>query len=309
MDPDRRNAVFLMGGIALVVIIAIALIGYGYYNDRIKPNHATVLRVGDQTFDYNFLKRRVQADLNDSKIDISQEDAIPRVLGNIEQEAVLRELGKREDIRISDADLMAKIADNLGLPEDSKRNQIASVLRLRLIRLGISLDEMEDIVRAQVVETQVKSKIEESIPASAEQVAVRLIQTSTQSAALTARDRLRAGESFAIVAATVSEDETSKATGGDLGLVPRGALPAEVEKVAFSTLGLSDVIETKSAFFVIEVLDKRTDVVGSGSRELVISTTFATKLEQTREAIGGTEPRLTRNQVQRILNSLSVSRV
>ncbi|HLF77143.1 MAG TPA: peptidylprolyl isomerase [Dehalococcoidia bacterium] len=307
MDPDRRNAVLLTAGIALVVVFAVALISYGYYKDRIAPNHETVLSLGSHKYDYSFLKRRVSAEVKDGKVDLSKENAVPTVLGGIEQEAVLREVAKRDGLTISDAEVMAKIAEKLGLPAKSTRNEIAPVLRIRLLRLGLSLSEYEDVVRAEVASVKIKDAIEASIPTQAEQVNVRLIQTSSQTAALQAKQRIEAGESFAVVAAALSQDEASKSTGGDVGLVPRGALPAEVEKVAFEIIGLSNVIETKNSFFLIQVLEKKTDIVGSNARELYTGTTLSRKMEEAREALGGSQPKLTNGQVQKIVRSLTVS--
>lgn len=306
MDPDRRNAVLLVGGIGVVVLFSLALIAYGYYNDKIAPNHEKVLHVGNHSYDYSFLKRRVKADLSENKIDISKEEAIPGVLTDIEREAVLREAAKRDGVAATEAEIEAQIAKNLQMAPETSRNQVASVLRARLLKNGLSLSEYEDIVRAQVAETKIKEQIESSIPVQAEQVAVRLISTSAQSAAILAKQRIEAGESFAVVAASVSQD-ASKATAGDLGLVPHGALPPEVDKVAFSITGLSDVIETKDAFYLIEVLGKEVSVVGGEARERVLSTGYATKLSETRDAIGS-HVSLNIGQVRRILGDVSASR-
>jgi hypothetical protein len=306
MDPDRRNAVLLVGGIGVVVLFSLALIAYGYYNDKIAPNHEKVLHVGKHSYDYSFLKRRVKAGLSESKIDISKEDAIPSVLTDIEREAILREAAKRDGVAATEAELRAQIATNLQMTAEATRNQIAPALRARLLKNGLSLSEYEDIARAQVAETKIKAQIESSIPVQAEQVAVRLIATSAQSAAILAKQRIEAGESFAVVAASVSQDP-SKATAGDLGLVPHGALPADVDKVAFSITGLSDVIETKDAFYVIEVLGKEVSIVGGEARERLLSTGYTTKLSETRDAIGS-HPSLNTGQVRRILGGLSASR-
>ncbi len=306
VDPDRRNAVLLVGGIGLVVLFSLALIAYGYYNDKIAPNHEKVLRVGNHSYDFSFLKKRVKADLSENKIDVSKEDAIPTVLTNIEREAVLREAAKRDAVAATEAELKAQIAKNLQMEPEATRNQIAPALRARLLKNGLSLSEYEDIARAQIAETKIRSKIDSAIPAQTEQVAVRLIATSAQSAAILAKQRIEAGESFAVVAASVSQD-ASKASAGDLGFVPHGALPPEVDKVAFSINGLSEVIETKEAFYLIEVLGKEVAPVSSDARERVVNTTYATKLSETRDAIGS-QPSLNTGQVRRILGGLSASR-
>jgi hypothetical protein len=304
VDPERRNAVLLIGGIAIVVILALGLIAYGYYNDRIAPKHEAVLALAGDDIDYSDLERRARAEDRDSKLDLTKETSIPELLSVMEREAVLREAARREGIVITDGEVMGQIATKLGMPSDSARNTIAPALRARLLRLGLSLDEYEDIVRAELAETKLKLKVEQSVPNEAEQVFLRVIETATQSGALQARQSIiQEGVSFAVAAAAASQHPT-KEQGGDLGFVPRGALPPEVEKVAFSSTGLSEVIETKTSFWLIEVVGKEFQAVGDTARRLYVENTLAAKITDTRNALQS-EPRLRSGQVQRILRSIA----
>jgi len=73
-----------------------------------------------------------------------------------------------------------------------------------------------------------------------------------------ARDRIEGGESFDVVAKEVSQDAATAENGGDMGWLPRGGLPAEVDELAFS-LGageLSEPIKTSSGFYLIYVVDQ-----------------------------------------------------
>ncbi len=303
MDPDRRNTVLLVSGIAVVVVFALALIGYGYYNDKIAPNHEIVLRTGNESFDFSFLKRRVTAGVRDNSVDLSKDTAVPSVLSDVEREAVLRQTAIKEGLQITDAEVMSQIATMLQMDPATKRNDIAPALRARLLKTGLSLSEFEDMARAAVAENEIKDDINKNIPAETEQVFVRQIVTSTQSKAIEAHDRVAGGEGFIQVVAALTEDDDSKKTGGDLGFVPRGALPPEVEKVAFNSMGLSDVIETKDAFYVIEVEAKEVQPVDDAAKDRVVKTTLATRLNDTRTAVG-THPALTTGQVRRILQTL-----
>lgn len=70
--------------------------------------------------------------------------------------------------------------------------------------------------------------------------------------------QLKAGAKFEDLARKFSEDPSGK-NGGSVGWLRRGALPAEVEKVAFSLPkgGTSDVINAGYAFVIIHVDDKQ----------------------------------------------------
>lgn len=71
--------------------------------------------------------------------------------------------------------------------------------------------------------------------------------------------RLRTGEPFDAVAKAESEDDASKANGGDIGFKEKGALTAKLDAAAFELeLGeISDVIETPTAFVVLKLEQRR----------------------------------------------------
>jgi peptidyl-prolyl cis-trans isomerase C len=75
------------------------------------------------------------------------------------------------------------------------------------------------------------------------------------------RTRIAGGEDFAKVATEASEDPGSGPRGGELGWVTRGQTVPAFEKVAFELeIGkLSDVVETRFGFHLIEVLEKKAE--------------------------------------------------
>ena len=74
------------------------------------------------------------------------------------------------------------------------------------------------------------------------------------------RDEILAGDDFAAIARSVSEDPVSAADGGDLGWTPRGAFVAEFEQV-IDTLEIGQLslpFETRYGWHIAEVLETRT---------------------------------------------------
>ena len=69
--------------------------------------------------------------------------------------------------------------------------------------------------------------------------------------------RAKAGEDFEKLAETYSDDQSSRASGGDLGYFPAGRMLPEFEGVAFYTDPgeISDIVETKYGFHIIKVED------------------------------------------------------
>lgn len=72
------------------------------------------------------------------------------------------------------------------------------------------------------------------------------------------RRRILDGESFKKLAREYSDDETSRARGGDLGYHEKGMFESEFEAYVWSgQIGeVSDVIQTSYGFHIIEVLDR-----------------------------------------------------
>lgn len=77
------------------------------------------------------------------------------------------------------------------------------------------------------------------------------------------RERIGKGESFASLAALYSEDPGSRRRGGDLGFGARGEWASEFESFAFSLPEneLSPVFETQFGFHILEVLEKKGELV------------------------------------------------
>ncbi len=74
-----------------------------------------------------------------------------------------------------------------------------------------------------------------------------------------ARQRIEAGEDFAVVAGEISEDPGSKDRGGDLGFFGRGQMVGPFEEIAFSLEPgqLSDPVQTDFGFHLIRVEEKK----------------------------------------------------
>ena len=93
------------------------------------------------------------------------------------------------------------------------------------------------------------------VPRGAEEAATLAARARAQGA----RERIEAGEEFAVVAAELSEDAGSKDRGGDLGFFARGQMVPEFDAAAFALEpgGLSDLVRTDYGFHVIRVEERR----------------------------------------------------
>jgi PPIC-type PPIASE domain/SurA-like N-terminal domain len=307
LDPDRRNAVLLVAGIGLVVVLSLGLVAYGYYKDKIAPKHETVLRVGHREFDYASVEKRLKVEYaaspptNPQQIDAQQ--TILNTISKIEHEEIVRQAAKSQGVSATEDEIQARLAEALGLPKDTSREQIGGFLRAELVRNRMSLGEYREIVTADVLEKKLGSQFESIAPQRTEHVNLSLIETGSQVQALQAKQRLDSGEPFSVVATQVSKHE-SKSAAGDLGWRPRGSLDPKLEEFAFKQTGVSDVIETDDGFFILKVNGLETMEVTDAGKQLIVEFSVSNLLSKTKKDIG-TERMLTAGQVQRLAGSLT----
>ena len=309
LDPEHRNALLVIAGIAIVVIFALGLIGYGYYTDRIEPQRETIVRVGDTKIHYSYLERRVKSAI--ARGAISQQNlaqGIYDTLAAIQREELQRQTAKRMNIEITEDDILARYRVKLGLPSTATAEVMAPLLRAELLRLNLSLDEMRNIAIAEASSRKIRDKLVSEVPSESEHAELHLIEVDTQAAALLAKERLDKGEEFAFVAADVSKDPSGKSHGGDLSWTPKEALPKDVADVAFSIdyNKNSDVIETKQAFYLISVENREKRQVTDAGKALIIDRRVEDTLFETREA-AGLEVTFTDEQIQRLALSVQPS--
>ncbi|MEI7595963.1 MAG: peptidylprolyl isomerase [Bacteroidota bacterium] len=149
-------------------------------------------------------------------------------------------------------------------------------------------DELKESIRDQIMIDDVQKKIsgdlkatpsevkayyntipKDSLPKVSAQVEVAQIVKSpivTKESKVEARERLAEmrdriikGEDFAKIAILYSEDPGSAKKGGELGFYSRGELYPEFEAVAFALKDkeLSDIIETKAGYHIIQMIERR----------------------------------------------------
>jgi peptidyl-prolyl cis-trans isomerase SurA len=89
------------------------------------------------------------------------------------------------------------------------------------------------------------------------------------------RKRIYDGEDFKVLAALYSDDIVSANNGGELGFVNRGDLVPEFERAAFKLTNeeVSEVIESKFGFHIIQMLERRGEQVNV--RHILIKPKFS----------------------------------
>jgi hypothetical protein len=311
VDAERRNSLILIGGIALIIVLALALIGYGYYTERIEPKHASIVQVGDRDFDYAYVERRAKAERLRGRLDVNDlGGSIYTLLQTIQREEVIRQAAKSLDIRLGELEIEQGYRTQLVVGPDEPRDVFAARLRSELVRLGLTLDDYRDMTAATLLEQKLRAHFSEQVPAETEHSDLRLIQAATQADALKAKDRLDAGESFGVVAVDLSAHPQAKQNGGDLSWTPRGVISKEVQDAADALPigGRSGIIETREAFFIVQVNGRETRPVTEDGKRAVIQRQLDEQLRATRDETNA-DITMTTNQLQELALTVSVTGV
>jgi foldase protein PrsA len=117
----------------------------------------------------------------------------------------------------------------------------------------------EAMMRSTLITDEVVRRLGTKIPETLKQYHVRQIIVATESQAKDLRKRLDKGEDFADLATKYSQDEGTRAQGGDRGYLALGyeLMPAEVEK-AVAGLGAGKVagpIAANPGFYLVQVIE------------------------------------------------------
>jgi parvulin-like peptidyl-prolyl isomerase len=263
----------------VVVILALLLIGYGYYTDRVLPRRDVVFQIGNQKYTYAHLEERVKSDVAQGRFNVRDTaNSVTATIARMQREELTRILGEERGITVSEDELTAGIRNDLNITEELSRNELAPILRDELRSIDLSLDEYRSIVESQVIEEKIKADLTSSLPEETEQVNLLFIDAGSQANAILSLQALEDGTEFAEVAQQYSQHAASN-DDGVLGWVPREALDPELADVAFSLDGRSGIIETEESFYIIDVQGKETRPIDPGVVEDIGTQRFNELLE------------------------------
>jgi hypothetical protein len=308
-DEDSRNAALLITGISLVVIFALALVGYGYIQDRSKNDSDDVLVVGKWHVSYDYLVKRMKPFMPGTGTYSPEQfsNVLTGIIAQIEQEELMRYTAKEQGITVTDEEIDKEMHDDLDVAEDATKEVFATALRRELLNTGLTLEQYRATQKAQIIENKVRDAAKSALPAQTDQVNIRLLQVKTQDDANAAQTRLNNGESLGLVAGAVSIDSSSS-KGGEVGWVARGSYDSKLEDAMFSqAVGTtSGIIETDDGFYIVEVRGHETRDTTDDIRNAVGNRAFDVALKDGRDAIGS-QITMTTTQVNRLANEFRSS--
>lgn len=179
-----------------------------------------------------------------------------QVLNSLIELALVQQAAARMGISISGEQLEARVQETVAAGGGEEQFQEW------LAESGITPEEFREQLRAELLTEMVIQQVTGSVPDTAEQVRARHVLLSSEQSAQEALRRIQAGEDFSKVAREMSQDEITRADGGDLGWFPKGMLsvPEEIENAAFALQPgqVSGIVRSPYGYHIIQVLERQT---------------------------------------------------
>ncbi len=174
------------------------------------------------------------------------------VLNQLIEQTVIQQSAAAQGLAVSDADLEAELQDMksaAGTAEDWQQ---------WLATNQFTEDEFRDIERATLTTNRVRDSLTADLSGDVPQVHARHILVQTEAEANAVLSRLQNGEDFATLASSLSLDETTRQSGGDLGWFTQDELLVpQLARAAFALQPgqIGGPVATELGYHIIQTLE------------------------------------------------------
>lgn len=195
-------------------------IGYGYYNEQVKPLRQPVVRVDDAVFNMDYYIKVLDL-LSQGQESATVSSMVNTAAGFVAQAELIRQ--RAPDLGVSvGADEISNELSSLGIPNTKVYRDVVTA---RLLAAKLARDYFGP-----------------KVPTACEQAKVQAMFLESNEMAKEARDKLKAGGDFASLAEKASREAVTKEKKGDLGWLPKGFADellgdlgnSKLEEIAFS---------------------------------------------------------------------------
>lgn len=204
---------------ALFFVLIVGYIGYGYYNEQVKPFNQPVVKINDTVFDMGYYIKLLEL--------YSQEQDAAAISDTADNLIEIIEYG--ETIRRASPDL------GFGVSADEVDSELKT--------LGFPDDKVyRDTISSMLLTSKLlQNYFDSEVPTYCEQVQVQALFVESEDVARSVADKLSAGDDFSSLAKEYSLEAITKEKGGDLGWLPKD--------FAYMVLGnLGDSLLTETPF-------------------------------------------------------------
>ncbi len=193
------------------------------------------------------------------------------VLDTLIEQAVIEQSAATRQITVTDDEIEAEFNLSRSLVESDEAWQ------QWLTDNGFSEAQYRESLRAALLAGKLRDQITQDMPQNVLQVHARHILVATEQEATDLLGRMQNGEDFATLAASTSQDVTTREQGGDLGWFAEGELWEEsLSQAAFSLEPgqIAGPVPTRLGYHVIQVLEREERPVPEERLPLLAQITF-----------------------------------
>ncbi len=265
---NRSKRITLLVG-SFVVLVVVALVGFGAYAKYVVPPRETAFKVNGKSFDMDhYVKVMRWLTVNGRDLQSATPDAMER---NIVNPELLKEAAPDLGLTITPEESIERTRESYrsSLPEGEEFDEakFQTFLSDRAKTYGLSLQELTPFLEQATLVNKLLDYLGKDLPANAPQVHLLGIEVSDALAANDVQTKLAGGQDFAEVAKTSSIHSSSGSNGGDLGWLAKDLLPADFADTVFSLEagGLTQPISGKlsetdtGGFWIFKVAEKENE--------------------------------------------------
>jgi hypothetical protein len=264
MDSEQSARTLLVGGVTLIIAIALGFIIFGYWYSVVRPRNRTVLEVDGIKISYNAMKRRMTYELFQN-VNLQQQ---PRALPELTYQTLLEELTlisrAEPDLGVAPTadELDKKLRSKVGAGTEADQKQFADALLRQLNVSGLHDDEYRRLTKAELLTSKIKDKFKLEAPLTTTQAKIEVIAVNTEEDATKAAARIKAGEDWATVAKAMSQEVDVQTTGGVHDYTPPGGFNPVYDTYVFDAATALGVVSAPLAapgngqFFLVRVDDR-----------------------------------------------------
>ena len=245
---QRIQRIIVIVGIIFFALV-VGYIGYGYYNEQVKPLHQPVVKINDTVFDMDYYAKLLELSTHgeDSTATWSRADELINV--------------------IESSELIGEVSTDLGFGVGA--DEINSELR----SLELPNEKVyRDVVGSRLLAARLlQNYFDPKVPTECEQVQVQALFVESTDVAKRVADRLGAGDNFTALAKEYSLEPITKDKGGDLGWLPKDfayvllgnlgdsllkEIPFSLETGALSEPTYDGSVTKGIGYWLVEVMEK-----------------------------------------------------
>ena len=281
-ERRRQRRVLLFA--AAVVLLVLAIPAVGYYVTFVLPPKQVIVNVNDVERTMGEMVDRARARVA-SQVEAGVQPQIANVpfevLTSLVDEELLAQGAPEIGVTVTRDDVDEEIRSTFYPRTAPGEEQDADALEREfqqrysdfLTISQLSDETYRQIARSNILRTQIREIVGQTVPSLEESVYVHWIRVSDEAVASEVIDRLEAGEEFDALAREYNQDTTWADHNGEVGWVPRGAF-FELEEALFSIEhGLvSAPLRSRAGVHVLKVTDGPEIVEVNGNMKEVLKT-------------------------------------